>query len=166
MSERNSCFDSEVDDSDKDPDFSEPDDCDGSSSSSDNENLATLRRNLIKKRLDLNSGENKNLAIRKRGRKVVKGDTREFRKRRQILKNTGKQYTTAKGKVVRSRQPKPLERCRKCCKNRIPEEIRTQLFNDFWNIGSYDKRVSYTSSLMLQEEKKNRKDTSQKKSNM
>lgn len=151
---------SEIDDSDQDPDYHNPDsESSTSSKSSENESLGTLRKRMLKKREQSKFPPKKdeNPTCHKRGRKVVKGDTREARKRRKICRNTGKEYSTLKGRVIRARKPKQIADCRKGCVNRISEEIRRELFNEYWSIDKYDKRVAYTATLILRKEKKTEK---------
>lgn len=125
------------------------------SGSSDSENvpLLVLQKKLTKKRI----GIRENFTEVKRGRKTVKGDTREARRKRKIDRNEGKEYSTIKGKLIRGRKCEVLERCRKKCAKRIDDEQRYKLFEDYWKLGSFNKRVAFTSSLILREEKKTHK---------
>lgn len=62
-----------------------------------------------------------------------------------------------KGKLIRGRKLQEIQNCRKGCITKVSEEMRNKIFNEYWNIGNYDKRISYTASLILKEEKKTEK---------
>ena len=83
----------------------------------------------------------------KRGKK---GDTntRLARKGRKIARNTGKEYTTLTGKTVKEKVMQPLGVCRMKCIQKLPDEYRKEIHRDYWNMGSFDKRVLYVSSLI------------------
>ncbi|PSN43821.1 hypothetical protein C0J52_10076 [Blattella germanica] len=90
---------------------------------------------------------NRTETTNKRGKK---GDTntRLARKGRKIARNTGKEYTTLTGKTVKEKVMQPLGVCRMKCIQRLPDEYRKEIHRDYWNMGSFDKRVLYVSSLI------------------
>ncbi|CAG9764926.1 unnamed protein product [Ceutorhynchus assimilis] len=69
--------------------------------------------------------------------------TRKKRKERIENKNTGQSYVTAKGKEVRKREMKNLPICRTKCRERLVEDVRQGIFNEYWGLGTRDKRVTY-----------------------
>lgn len=76
------------------------------------------------------------------------------RQERKKNRNSGKSYKTVKGKIREARKLKPLKTCRQKCKERLSEEQRQIIFNMYWNLGSYDKRVSFVSKFINVEKKK------------
>lgn len=88
--------------------------------------------------------------------------SRSKRLENKYLRNTGQAYNS-KGKQRQARQMKELNICRFNCKNRIPEQVRKDLFQHYWQLGSYDKRVHYIASLITVEEKKVEKVRAKKK---
>lgn len=91
----------------------------------------------------------------------VKGKILEKRKEIHKKRNFGVGYTTITGKVMSSRQSKELNPCRKNCKSRLnlTHEAQQKIFKEYWNLGEYNKRLSYISSLISYSETK----TSRKK---
>ena len=88
---------------------------------------------------------NRTETANKRGKK---GDTRLARKGRKIARNTGKEYMTLTGKTVKEKVMQPLGVCRMKCIQRLQDEYRKEIHRDYWNMGSFDKRVLYVSSLI------------------
>ncbi|CAG9834705.1 unnamed protein product [Diabrotica balteata] len=99
-------FGSDIDDSDKDPDYELPESDDSNSIP-----LVSFENTIDPNQLNKN----------KKGRKSVKGDTRAMRKKRKMERNA-----------------------------------------EFWELGDYNKRVAYCSSLILRQEKKTMKLNSSK----
>ncbi|CAG9834810.1 unnamed protein product [Diabrotica balteata] len=65
------------------------------------------------------------------------------------LKNSGKAYQTVKGRTVPAKKPKPpCTNCRLKCPEKINEESRLKLFEDFWNIGDLTKQRYYIKTCM------------------
>jgi len=52
----------------------------------------------------------------------VKGETNELRKYRKLNRNSGLEYITNKGKVVKARSSEPLKNCRAKCNTIIDTE--------------------------------------------
>lgn len=73
--------------------------------------------------------------------------TREKRRNRKRRRNTGQAYLTATGKERGARVMKKLPNCRMKCSQRIPENIRAEIFKEYWSLGDRNKRVSYVASL-------------------
>lgn len=78
-------------------------------------------------------------------------------KLRQKNRNTGKEYKTSKGRIIRERVCQPLAKCRKNCAGRISYEKQKQLFVTYWNLGSYTSRIIYLAGLISIEEPKTRR---------
>ncbi|KAK9752739.1 hypothetical protein QE152_g3935 [Popillia japonica] len=81
-------------------------------------------------------------------RKNLKGDTRKSRAERKINRNLGKEYVTMKQKKVAAKQMQTLKLCRNKCFEKYKLEILQILFNDFWALGDYSKRVQYIRNLI------------------
>ncbi|CAH1118124.1 unnamed protein product [Phaedon cochleariae] len=76
-------------------------------------------------------------------------------KTRKRNRNSGKQYVTAKGKIKKPREMKPLRtNCRNKCRNVLDEEVRQTIFREYWSLGEYDKRVAFVASLISAQDKK------------
>ncbi|CAG9765906.1 unnamed protein product [Ceutorhynchus assimilis] len=125
----------------------EPSDSDGSS----DDNIPLL---VVKRKIPTESDEMKEQNKRRNANKdqdkqperkrLVDGPyTRKKRKERTENKNTGQSYVTAKGKEVRKREMKNLPICRTKCRERLVEDVRQGIFNEYWGLGTRDKRVTY-----------------------
>lgn len=82
---------------------------------------------------------------------------RKLRAERKHRRNTGKNYTTAKGKEVKARMSKPLKDCRMKCKQVLEvvhreKLIREQIFDEFWALGDRNRRVAYVAGLVESKE--------------
>ena len=86
--------------------------------------------------------QNKSMSCRKR-----KQDSR-------ISRNLGLSYVTASGKIIDRRQMKELPNCRNKCRHNITDEQRAAIHKELWNLGSYDLRRAFISSLITIQEKK------------
>lgn len=40
------------------------------------------------------------------------------------------------------------ENCRNKCKEKIDDTVRQKIFDEYWSLGTYDKRVAYVASLI------------------
>lgn len=83
--------------------------------------------------------------IRKRG---LKGDTRKVRKLRTDKRNSGKEYMTKSGKIRAARKSEPLNSCRNKCSEKITNENRKLLFETYWSMESFNRRLTYIGSLL------------------
>lgn len=151
------------DDSDKDPHF----DVDEALSSSDSGEYdkppksrktvqgVSSESNLIDESSDSEEGTNIPLTTRGRPRtRGLKGDSRKNRMARKVARNAGKGYKTLKGKIVESRKTMSLGHCRNRCAGKISKEKQEKLFSDYWVMGSFDRRLSFLSSLIDIKDKK------------
>lgn len=78
----------------------------------------------------------------------LKGDTRQFRIYRNQKRNSGLEYTTNTGKTVKPRASTILVDCKAKCKSKIGDDLREQLFNLYWSMGSFNRRTAYMSKLI------------------
>lgn len=60
-------------------------------------------------------------------------------------------------KNMRARKCRDLGECRKGCSRKVDNETQKILFQDYWSLGSYNKRVAYSASLITIEDKKTEK---------
>ncbi|KAL8563425.1 hypothetical protein ACOMHN_051369 [Nucella lapillus] len=69
----------------------------------------------------------------------------QTREERKALRLYGKEYTTPSGKIYPQRQvqTKDCSRCRYNCSSSISPEQRQALFDHFWSLDSYVKRLYY-----------------------
>ncbi|XP_030757047.1 uncharacterized protein LOC115882918 isoform X2 [Sitophilus oryzae] len=75
-------------------------------------------------------------------------------RQRKSNRNLGKTYLTARGKTVPSRILKPLrDNCRNKCKNVLSDKIRNTIFEEYWSLGSHDRRVAFIAGLVGIQEK-------------
>lgn len=80
------------------------------------------------------------------------------------LRNSGKSYTTAKGKVVREREQKFLNSCRLQCAFRFTEAEKKYCFEYYWKLGNRDKRAMFVAnSIKILPKKTKKSDDSVKK---
>lgn len=68
---------------------------------------------------------------------------RKIGKERKEKMHTGKAYTNYRGREEAARELKPLKECRKRCYQFLVEEVRTAIFDEYWSLGSRDKRVAF-----------------------
>lgn len=78
----------------------------------------------------------------------MKGTSREAKSERKRKRNIGEEYITKNGKKVNAKKLKELSACRMKCQFRFDEDIRRKVFLEFWNCGSYNKRVQYVAGLV------------------
>nr|XP_014271141.1 uncharacterized protein LOC106677622 [Halyomorpha halys] len=83
-----------------------------------------------------------------------KGRSRIQRAQCKKLRNAGKSYVTEKGKTISERKLLPLKPCRMKCGERIKLEDREVCFQNYWNLGSRNKRASYIGALITIKNKK------------
>lgn len=87
------------------------------------------------------------------------------RKKEQSEKNLGNEYTTRKGKKVNKKESRSLKNCRRDCNKKIDDVTRMALFKDYWEMGNYDRRVTFIASLISIVEKKSETNLSCPKKN-
>lgn len=68
---------------------------------------------------------------------------------RKTAKNTGQSYATQSSKIVKKRKLRPLEAGRMKSRERLEEEYRLPFFEEYWTLGSRDKRVSFCPVLLM-----------------
>jgi len=76
-----------------------------------------------------------------------------LRKYRKLNRNSGLEYITNKGKVVKARSSEPLKNCRAKCNTKIDTELRENLFKFYWSMKCFTRRVTYISGLIQFTEK-------------
>lgn len=103
---------------------------------------------------ELLSKKQKRLKLLGQNRKIRKGETRKVRFERKRKRNEGKEYKTKKGKIVRARVFRELKVCRLDCRNRIDEEKRRSIFEEYWSIESHNKKVAFIADLINKTKKK------------
>lgn len=91
-----------------------------------------------------------------KGRKrVIPDQTRAIRKKRA---NTNQAYVNAKGQEVKPKEFDEMFVCtcpKKCTEpKKLPLKTRRQIFNMFWNIGSYEGRCAFLNSCVNEFSKK------------
>lgn len=73
-------------------------------------------------------------------------------KLRKILRNTGHEYVTKKGKVVKAKLFEDKDcGCSKKCMTKITTEQRQKCFDKFWKMGDFGKQNAYLSGLVTRE---------------
>lgn len=67
-----------------------------------------------------------------------------------ILKNSGQAYKSRTGKMVDARKMGPLcsDKCILSCTKNISEDYRSQLFEDYWAMGSFQRQRDYLNSCI------------------
>ena len=99
-------------------------------------------RNTVADRYDLDG------QVQEKVKKRTNNETRRMRQERREKRNLGKEYVTRTGKVIKERTMQELKLCRNKCKEKIKDEVRLQLFNEFWAMGNYNRRLQYIAGLM------------------
>ncbi|KAJ1518887.1 hypothetical protein ONE63_011500 [Megalurothrips usitatus] len=66
---------------------------------------------------------------------------------RKVKRNSGAEYVSSVGKTVGARKRRTVHACkRRKCKSIVTDAIGESLFNEYWEQGNYQKRVSYICS--------------------
>lgn len=78
--------------------------------------------------------------------KKRKGRSRKKREECKRLRNSGQSYVTEKGKDIAARQMRALSLCRLKCIERFSELERKLCFDEYWTLGSRDRRAAYIAS--------------------
>ncbi|KAK3926562.1 Serine--pyruvate aminotransferase, mitochondrial [Frankliniella fusca] len=59
------------------------------------------------------------------------------------------------GKIIKGRQMRPLkEKCRLQCATKLNEDRRAEIFEEYWGLNDFDKRVAYIANHVIVKEKK------------
>ncbi|GFV52379.1 uncharacterized protein TNCV_3216101 [Trichonephila clavipes] len=88
------------------------------------------------------------------GKKPKKGDNEIMSKSklRKLLRNTGQEYVTKKGKVVKAKVFENKDcGCSKRCVTKVAVEDRQKCFDKFWKMGDFGKQNAYLSGLVTRE---------------
>jgi len=95
-----------------------------------------------------------NETIVSKRKKGVRPWVRELCKKRTELRNKGKTYVCPHDIIKKDRIQKPLEICRMKCGEKIDEDIRITIFQEYWSLGTRDRRVQSISGLVEKREPK------------
>ncbi|CAG5003347.1 unnamed protein product [Parnassius apollo] len=79
---------------------------------------------------------------------------RKNKQENKLKRNLGQSYVTTSGKTIGKRQMKELPNCRNKCRQKISDKQRALIHKEVWNLGSYDLRAAFISSLITIQEKK------------
>lgn len=79
---------------------------------------------------------------------------RKLRKKRTELRNKGKTYVCSRGIIKKDRVQKPLQIGRMKCGEKLDEDIRIKIFQEYWSLGTRDRRVQFISGLVEKREPK------------
>ncbi|XP_042907495.1 uncharacterized protein [Parasteatoda tepidariorum] len=86
------------------------------------------------------------------GKKRVRNEMNHKTKLRKLLRNTGQEYITKKGKVVKAKVFENKDcGCSKRCSSKITPEQREKCFDKFWKMGDFSKQNAYLSGLVTRE---------------
>ncbi|KAF8770444.1 hypothetical protein HNY73_017972 [Argiope bruennichi] len=86
------------------------------------------------------------------GKKRVRNEMNHKTKLRKFLRNTGQEYITKKGKVVKAKVFEDKDcGCSKRCNSKITCEQRQKCFDKFWKMGDFSKQNAYLSGLVTRE---------------
>ncbi|CAG4945491.1 unnamed protein product [Parnassius apollo] len=80
---------------------------------------------------------------------------RKKKQENKLKGNLGQSYVTASGKTIGKRQMKELPNCLNKGRQKISDKQRALIHKEVWNLGSYDLRAAFISSLITIQEKKN-----------
>lgn len=87
------------------------------------------------------------------GENDVRKSSRAIRRERTSKIHSGQRYVGVSGNVVMAREMKDLKDCRKKCKTYLSIDIRKSIFDEYWSLGSHDKRVAFIANLINSKEK-------------
>lgn len=79
--------------------------------------------------------------------------SRKRKRENKLKRNLGLPYVTASGKNIQERKMQDLPDCRNKCRNKISDDQRALIHKEFWDLGSYDLRAAFVSSLITIQEK-------------
>ncbi|XP_052131580.1 uncharacterized protein LOC127751676 isoform X1 [Frankliniella occidentalis] len=93
-----------------------------------------------------------------------KATTRCERSKITQLRNSGKSYIGSTGKVVKKKTLRPLPQCKAtwCLILKLSEEERKEIFEEYWALGSYNKRTQYISNMVQKKDTKTTTTTAKK----
>ncbi|CAH1183064.1 unnamed protein product [Ceutorhynchus assimilis] len=123
------------------------DDSDSSSSSSrTSENIDITTNNA-----DDNKEQTTNSPVKK-GKKRVKNQMNWKQVKAKRFRNSGQQYTSRTGKIVEAKSMKPAcsNKCIFSCSTKFSEELRSQLFKKYWDLGNLQRQRDYLGSCIEQ----------------
>ncbi|XP_028174367.1 uncharacterized protein LOC114362978 [Ostrinia furnacalis] len=86
-------------------------------------------------------------------------DTRKSRRENKILVNYGRQHLSRKGRLIAAKKMGDSCYCTKQCETKFTEAERIEIFNNFWGLGSNEKRWLFIvnhSNKMLKNRSKQR----------
>ncbi|KAJ8885683.1 hypothetical protein PR048_011881 [Dryococelus australis] len=78
----------------------------------------------------------------------TRGRLREVRNSKRRKRNAGQSYVTESGKKIRARSFRRLSHCRVKCELKVNQENQQELFQQYWRMGTRDRRASYLADLM------------------
>lgn len=71
-----------------------------------------------------------------------------IRKHIKKARNSGKPYLNSSNNAVKARECKQLTACRFKCLNKISFAEQNSIFNKYWSLGDYNRRICYLSGLI------------------
>lgn len=85
----------------------------------------------------------------KNPRKRLRRESNWKKKKAQNLRNCGKEYVSNHGKIHQARSVKDYTHiCRFKCNENVPEEKRQDIFQQYWDLGSWDLQTSFINSCV------------------
>jgi hypothetical protein len=80
--------------------------------------------------------------------------SRKRKRENKLKRNFGQAYITTSGKNIEKRSIQDLPNCRNNCREKISDDQRAIIHKEVWDLGSYDLRAAFVSSLITIEGKK------------
>lgn len=94
-------------------------------------------------------GGSSEILVKPKGRKRVKNELTWKRNIRKDKRLKGKEYINIKGNVVPQKQPKTGPcRCNNKCHTKITHERQIQIFNEFYNLESFNMQTSFLFTMV------------------
>lgn len=85
-------------------------------------------------------------------KKRVRNEMNHKTKLRKFKRNTGQEYVTKKGKIVKAKVFENKDcGCSKRCMTKVTSEDRQKCFDKFWKMGNFSKQNAYLSGLVTRE---------------
>ena len=140
-------------DYDSDDSINDPDYCISSfeistdtSSESDNEILVKMGRQIEKALVNSNHNEIESSKPDEQTGEPLQPI--KSKRVRQVKRNSGKSYVTNSGKLIKERQCFKMEYCRNKCKEKVLYEDQKKIFEQYWQLSTYNNRILYIASLI------------------
>ena len=111
-----------------------------------------------REKMDASVSSTPGLPESRRGRKRLRNEENWKRKKRKLLKDKGKGYTTSKGVRKAAKEMVSIScRCTNKCRENVGDEEQERIFTGFYELGSHDQQNKYLFGLIHKVDVKRRR---------